>query len=402
MIKTRVIDLTSSNVTCSEDVRVEFRECEVQAQGIMFDPLETEWTCALKVPGANMVQDVVKLEARGPLEYGYTGFSNERLAILCDLTDESIDKLIALANFICRFHKIMFRIPEDKDKPEISVVFTELPFTWVDGIPTAKSKKIAVALKWQWNMHKILDIKYTAIGDYLATIGTRSFEYNESKTYVDTCLSDDHYDGSPRAIVHTVNPLSDILYSMKKHKLIEDCDTIWISPSITSMMPQAYVEDCFDKMSVVRSTRDIELMYSPIAHSLELSPTVSPDGNIEISSKSSTMCPKHIAVFATSIHDFMTFSSEIVWYAATYLSSDEPLKLSLFINYDPEDAREQKLHNAMNSFINFIESRTQIIDPVFYVDDISAVKLVDLNKDLLKYVPENIEIYRTKILDTLC
>lgn len=397
MTKTRVIDLTTKHISMIDDVKVVFRECEKRRLNLPPHHI------SILNPGANILYKVEELVARDPLEIGYTGFNNERVAILCDLADESLNKLIALANFIDLYFTIMFRMPGEEDIPEISVVFTELPYEWKDGIPSAKSDKIAAILKWQSIMKNHINIKYTAIGDYNATIGTNAYEYNDKKVLVDTSIARYFYESSPRAIVHTVNPMSDILYSMRRHKLLDDCEAIWISPSIRSMISPAYIEDCFDGKYVIKNEKDITFIKNSRLKELQVEAKVEENPlHVEGIPHVLNLDPRHIAVFATSIHDFMTFEEEIISYAATTFDTSSPLELSLFINYSPEAADDQKLYEVTNNFMNFIEDTAPIISPTFYVSDIDSVKLADVDSHLLKYIPNNIEIYRTKILDTLC
>lgn len=397
MIKTRVIDLTTKNITMTDDVKVVFKECEKRHLNLPPHHI------SILNPGANILYKVEKLEARDSLEIGYTGFDNERVAILCDLSDVSLDKLIALANFIDLYFTIMFRLPGENDLPEISVVFTELPYVWKDNIPVAKNKKIAAILKWQSIMRYHINIKYTAIGDYNAIIGTNAYEYNDKKVLVDTNIARYFYESSPRAIVHTVNPISDILYSMRRYKLLDDCEAVWISPSIRSHLSPSYIEDCLDGKYVIKNEKDISFLRSCKMNELQVEAKVKENPlRVEGVPHSINLNPKHIAVFATSIHDFMTFEEEIISYVAQTFDTSSPLRLSLFINYSPEAADDQKLYDTTNNFMNFIEDTAPIIVPTFYVNDIDSAKLADVDKHLLKYIPNNIEIYRTKILDTLC
>lgn len=383
--KTRIIDLTSRNI--ANDVKVEFAERYRHYARFANHQL------AIPNPGMNLLPEVEKIEIRDPLEIGYVGFSNERICILCDTDDKSMDKLIAVENYFNFWIDWMFRIPEG-EKIEISVVFTSIPYVFdKDSIPSAKSKKIAAALKWQVQMRNRMDIKYTAIGDWSAPISIEK-DYNSKKVYVDTCLHDNWYDGSERTIVHVVNPMSDILYSMKLHGLVEDCDAIWISPSILSMKSYVEIEDSFIGHFIIKEYKDIDFL---INHQLV---GVKKDDE---TTDFANMNPKHIACFATSVHDFMTFNQAIVMYASNTMSTSEPLRLSLFINYTPDSADDQKLYDVMNSFMNYIENNAPIMDVSFFLlpfDVSDGQGWVD--RDKLKFIPDNIELYHSKIIDALC
>lgn len=383
--KTRIIDLTSRNI--ANDVKVEFAERYSHYARFAKHRL------AIPNPGMNLLPEVEKMEIRDPLEIGYVGFSNERICILCDTDDKSIDKLIAVENYFNYWIDWMFRIPED-EKIEISVVFTGIPYVIdKDSVLSAKTKKIAAALKWQLLMRNQMNIKYTAIGDWTAPISIEK-DYNSKKVYVDTCLNDNWYDGSERPIVHVVNPMSDILYSMKVHNLIEDCDAIWISPSILSMKSYVEIEDSFIGCFIIKEYKDIDFL---INH--QLVGIKKGDETTEFTN----MNPKHIACFATSVHDFMTFNQDIVMYASNTMSTSEPLNLSLFINYTPDAADDQKLYGVMNSFMNYIENNAPIMDVTIFMlpfDVDNGPGWVE--RDKLKFIPNTIELYHSKIIDALC
>lgn len=401
--RTRIIDLTQDNVTASEDVKVKFREYERHLAPAV--PALVQ----IVNPDTMILQTVESLEAHDPLERGFTGFTDEKLVILCDLSDESTDKLIALENFINTWHEMMFRITDatlrghdediDQVRPEIAVVWTELPYDLKDNIPTTKTRKLAAAMSWQQMMRNFLNIKYTAIGDYSASISPFDFYYNSKKVYVDTCLTG-FYSGSDRAIVHTVNPMSDVLYAMSAHKMI-DCDLMWVSPSIYSLLPSSYIEDSLLGHMTVRHHKDIEkLMYS---RDMQLKARADLENiGIKVDPEVETVKIKNITCFATSLHDFMTFQGELTMFLSNYTSSSEPINVNLFIGYTPERADDQKLYERYNNFMDFIEDRSPLANVTFWMSDIEAAKMQDIEARLLKYVPKNLEIYPTKILDTLC
>ena len=107
---TRIIDLTTKNITGRQDVKVTFKETE----GLT----NIKFNLAPYVENVIISQRLVGFSAREPEEIGYVGFNNERIVVLCDLDEESLDKLIALETYIYDYREDMFRIPEDQDLPQ--------------------------------------------------------------------------------------------------------------------------------------------------------------------------------------------------------------------------------------------------------------------------------------------
>jgi len=318
---------------------------------------------------------------RPPEEIGYVGFNNERVVVLCDLNDKSLDKLIALENFIFRYKEDMFRIPEEEDRPQVSVVFTEIPYIYSDGVFVPKNNKLAMILKWRDVIKNDVQVIFTAIGDYSAPISL--MEYNKKKVYVNIYGEFSSSKINSEIIpIHVINPISDILFGMKFHDLLKDFNAIWFSPSICSMHSKAYLEDTFIEKEVVVGYDHFKYL-------------VNDDRNI--------------ACVATSISDFMSFCQEVIAYANSASSvvnkpieGNGPIKLGLFIGFTPERAEKQKFYWTFNNFMNFIENRAQIVDVTFYVSDIESAEFSDIDKSLLKYVPSNVELYHTKILESIC
>jgi hypothetical protein len=398
-MKTRIIDLTDNSVFGREDVKVEFKTYERHLAPTM------PYLSAIVNPDTMLLPVVEHIEAHDPLE-GFTGFTDERVVILCDTSDKSADKLIALANYINIWKDELIRITgksfnvDEKDidaaRPDISVIWTSLPYETRDNMPVAKTRKLAAALSWQPMSRNFLDIKFTALGDYSANISPFDQYYNRKKVYVDTCLTG-FFSNSERAIVHTVNPISDILYSMKNYKFINDCDMMWVSPSIYSLLPSSYIEDCLDDFIVVRGFTDTKTLGMMYQKHLEV--TVSEDEKV-IDVKHKDI--RHIVCIATSLHDFMSFQGEISMFVSNYTDSSAPIKLSLFVGYSPEEASDQRLYEVHNNFKEFLEDRIMLMDTTFYMSDIEAARLVDADSSLLEFIPKNIDIYHTKILDALC
>lgn len=400
MIKTRVIDLTSDNVSAREDIRVEFTDKD---KSQVFGPSAN----ITQVPGMRMFKEVTKFEARNWRDIGFTGLVDERLVIFANPDDEeSLDKLVGLQNFIGFYFHVLFRLTGtniDK-KPSISLVFTNLPYVWKDNIPTAKSNKVAACLRWKNKLAGYIDIKIISRGDFGTDITdekTRARGFFNTSTFfnqvgtkvnVDTTMSG-FYETSVRTSVHVMNPITDILYSSVFHSLLDDTDAIWVSPTLETLLGKPiYLEDLFE-MNVISSHEDVKrLMYSK---------------NLELKDLGEASCVekddiKRIAVLAVSPRDFMTFSQEIVMAAANTRDSSSPMILDLFINFSIENADDQGLYEIENNFMNFIEDRAPLIVPNFWIADIDAVCLSDVPDKLLKYVPKNIFMYHSKILDSIC
>ena len=375
-MKTRIIDLTSKNLTGKQDVKVEFKEKERSRL--------VGRNIAIYNIGMNFVQHIEKFEARPYEEIGFTGLVNERLVILCDLSDESLDKLVALENLFFNFKESLFRITEDEEKPQVSIVFTGLPYSYVDGTYRAKSVKISDILKCKDLLKDYIQIVFTAVGDYNAPIGL--MDYNKRKVYVNVHSSFiGNTVGFPSPVVvpvQVVNPVSDILYSMVNHSLLDEYETVLFSPSICSSHSKAYLEDTFiDKMTVTSPKQMTKLIMDGV---------------------------KSIACVTTSINDFMSFCDDLVVDSSIYWGSDgnvkdkDKIKLGLFINFTPEKANCQEFYSIFYNFMNFIENRIPTLDVTFYVSDIESAGFANIDSKLLKYVPVNIELYHTKILETLC
>ena len=406
-LKTRVIDLTSNNVTTKEDVRVVFEDRD---KSQLFGPA----TQCVQVPGTRTFKEVTKFEARDWREIGFTGLVDERLVIIADPNDEeSLDKLIGLENFIGFWYHVLFRLTGDfSDKnPSVSLVFTDLPYEWKDNIPTAKSNKIAACLRWKNRLNGYVDIKIVSRGEWSACLTNEEYRLKSpchsflgfnvvgSPIQVDTTMTS-FYETSVRTTVHAMNPISDILYDDVKHELLKDVGAIWVSPTIETILG-IELEDMFQNYKVIKSDKDVkDLIYKrdmkffmKVKHE---NGTVDPQPSVD------SLKVKKIAVFAVSLRDFMTFEQEIVMAVSNMTDSSDPIELDLFVNYTPEAATDQSLYEIENNLMNFIEDRSPLINPVFCISDMDAAKLADVPSKLLKYIPKNIKIYHTKILDTIC
>ena len=399
MIKTRVIDLTSDNVSAREDIRVEFTDKD---KSQVFGPSAN----ITQVPGMRMFKEVTKFEARNWREIGFTGLVDERLVIFANPDDEeSLDKLVGLQNFIGFYFHVLFRLTGDNidKKPSISLVFTNLPYVWKDNIPTAKNNKVAACLRWKNRLAGYINIKIISRGEFgiditdeksrSTFIGPKPpfFDQVGSKVNVDTTMVG-FYETSVRTTVHVMNPITDVLYSSVFYHLLDETDAIWVSPTIETLLGKAYIEDLFEK-NVISTHEDVKrLMYSKRLEVKDL-------GEASCVEKDDV---KKIAVLAVSPRDFMTFSQEIVMAAANTRDSSSPMILDLFINFSIENADDQGLYEIENNFMNFIEDRAPLIVPNFWIADIDAVCLSDVPDKLLKYVPKNIFMYHSKILDSIC